>query len=399
MKQVELLAPAGNLEKAKLAIDFGANAIFIGGKIYSLRARAANFDMPQIKEICEYAHSKNAKVYVAVNVICHNNLVPGFPKYIKQLEECNIDGIISADPYIIKTTKDTTSVDVHISTQQSVTNSKAALFWKKQGSTRAVLAREVDKDELKKIITNLKGEIEIEHFIHGAVCISYSGRCMMSNNFSFRDANVGGCAHSCRWKFDVIDKDNNKADDTKFTMSAKDNSLIREIPEMIDIGIDSFKIEGRMKSLHYVGTVVNAYRKAIDQYYESKNKVVNSDLVHEINKAAHRDTGTSWYNSNPGPDQMLYHDEEKVVKQDFAFQVAKEIEPKKYLIIARNYFEKKMDFEIFGPNKNSEIRRIKILSIKDQENNEYDISRTPMKKLIIETDDLMYENDIGRIHH
>lgn len=193
----ELLLPAGNIEKAKYAINYGADAIYIGPKAYSLRARSSNFDIKEIKEITEYAHNKNKKVYIALNIICHNADVRNFKNYFSQIIDTKIDGIIVADPFILKTIREmNANIELHVSTQQSINNSKACKFFQKNGATRIILGREVSYEELKELLKNVS--VEIEYFIHGAVCISYSGRCMMSNNFSLRDANVGGCAQSCR---------------------------------------------------------------------------------------------------------------------------------------------------------------------------------------------------------
>ncbi len=393
--KVELLAPAGNLEKAKLAIDFGADAVFIGGKGYSLRSRASNFTFDDMENICKYAHERNRKVYVATNVVCHNNLLKGFKSYVKKLEECGVDGLICADPFIIEQTLENTKMEVHISTQQSITNSKCAKFWKENGSNRVVLAREVSFEELELLMKNNNDLVEIEYFVHGAVCIAYSGRCMMSNHFSLRDANVGGCAHSCRWSYDFINKEGQKASDKKFTMSAKDNSLLKFLPKLIKLGISSFKIEGRMKSLHYVATIVNSYRKVIDETY--KGQEFNDYWDKESQKAANRKTGSSWFEGSPKTDQMLYHEIQEQARQEFAFQVLEKIEDGKYKILCRNNFNTSMKFEAFGPATNGINVDTEITKIIDDSGAEVTVANKPMKEYIVITKSVLNVKDIARI--
>lgn len=377
----ELLLPAGTKEKAKYALNYGADAIYIGPKAYSLRARSSNFDIKDIKEIVDYAHSLNKKVYVALNVICHNADIKNFANYFSKIKETNIDGTIVADPFIVESiSKIAPNIEIHISTQQSVTNSKACLFWKRNKATRIVLGREVSYDELSLILKNLNNAIEIEYFIHGAVCISYSGRCMMSNNFSLRDANVGGCAQSCRWKYKIVNEPLKNEIDKYFTMSAKDMALINDMNKLLSLNVASFKVEGRMKSIHYVSTVANCYRKVIDDFHSGKKpdlKAINEDLT----KAENREANTAWFDGNPGFNKMLYFELEKEINQIFAFNIEKQINETTFEITSRNYFSKKHQFELVYPGFQKDIVSIK--TIYDEKKEEFDVVKTPMKKYVV----------------
>ncbi len=394
--KTELLAPAGDLTKGYIALDYGADAIFLGGKAYSLRAHASNFEIEDIRNIVEYAHSKNKKVYIVTNVICHNSLINSAKDYLSKIVDCNPDGYITADPFIIDLLhNELKQENIHLSTQQSVCNSKAALFWKSNFVNRVVLAREVTYEELKLLIKNLNNAIEIEIFIHGAVCISYSGRCTMSNNYSLRDANIGGCAQSCRWKYKVENDDiTNK--DKYFTMSAKDMVQIENIKDLLDLNIASFKIEGRMKSEHYIATVVNAYRKAIDRYYLN-DSFDNQDLKEELDNAANRETDTAWFNPNPGSTKMLYHDEQKIVTQNYLF-IVNDKKDDYYLVTTKNKIKLNDKIEIISPRYQDKIKA-QIISMKNINNENIDVCPTPMTQILIKLDNntqLDYP-DIGRL--
>ncbi len=273
MKKPELLAPAGNLEKLKIAVHYGADAVFIGGQEYGLRSNADNFTMDEIREGVEFANRYGAKIYVTTNIIAHDENMEGLDDYLEQLEATGATGIIVADPLIIETCKRVApKLEIHLSTQQSLSNYKAVEYWKEEGLDRVVLARETGAMEMQEIKD--KVDIEIEAFIHGAMCIAYSGRCTLSNHMTARDSNRGGCCQSCRWDYDLLTVDNDGELDVyyedgnavPFAMSPRDLKLIESIPNMMDLGIDSLKIEGRMKSIHYIATVVSVYRKVIDAY-------------------------------------------------------------------------------------------------------------------------------------
>lgn len=382
MIKSELLAPAGDFEKACIALDYGADAVFLGGKAYSLRSKASNFFMNDIKKTCDYAHSKNKRVYLTVNVICHNALLNGFAKFIKDLSETGVDALIVADPYIIDyVSKNYPQLELHLSTQQSITNSKAALFWKDNGIKRIVLGREVSVPELKKLMANLKNQIEIEYFIHGAVCIAYSGRCMMSNNWSLRDSNVGGCAQSCRWMFELQNKNNSKTYSTKFTMSPKDMMLIDQIKTLMKIGVISFKVEGRMRSLNYVATVAKAYRQAIDFYHNKNNKTSEKETLKEIKKdlkyAENRPVGQAFSKGQPNIKAMLYQEDNRKLKQRFAFIVETIDNQNLIKVVARNNFKLNQIFTIFTPNHKFE--NLKLIKILDEQKKIIEVVKTPMK--------------------
>lgn len=397
-KFVELLAPAGNLEKAKLALDFNANAIYLGGKKYSLRARANNFDLNELRLAIEYAHDHNAKAYLVTNILCHNGMVRDFKPYLDQLMVFKPDGFICADPYIMKTIhKHYPHVDIHVSTQQSVCNSKAALWWHKAvGATRIVTAREVDFKNLVAMTKALKGIMEVEYFIHGALCVGYSGHCMMSNNFSLRDANVGGCAQSCRWNWELKDE-HGKLISKKFTMSTKDICHVCHLPKLIEAGIASFKVEGRMKSLHYIATIINNYSHALKDYYAHKLSPKRIKMYEQdLDKAANRETSIAWFNGSPTQKQMLYRDVEKKLSQNFAFIIDEKVKGG-YIITSKNFFTCKDRFEVFGKNHDliKNIRITKLYDLKDHV--EVDKVNKPMYKYQITTKAKLDIGDIGRI--
>ena len=267
--KVELLSPAGDLERLKIAILYGADAVYIGGPMLGLRANAKNFTFEEIKEGVIFAHNHNARVHVTVNIVLHNKEIKEVIDYLRKLEECNVDAIIVSDPAIIELAKKYTNLEIHLSTQQSTLNIEACKFFKKEGVKRIVLGREATRSDIKGIIDNVN--IDIECFIHGAMCASLSGRCVLSNIFTGRDANRGGCAQICRWDFNLLDENNNEIKgDKPFTFCSKDLTMLKYIPDMIDMGIKSFKIEGRMRSSYYIATVVNIYRKVIDSYLNDK---------------------------------------------------------------------------------------------------------------------------------
>ena len=384
---IELLAPAGDLEKAYFAFEYGADAIFLGAKAYSLRAHASNFDFKHIEEIINYAHLNNKKVYIVTNILCHNSLLKAANDFIDKLISFKPDGFITADPFLIKLLVSKNQI-VHISTQQSICNSKSALFWKRNGASRIVLAREVDFNEIKLLMEKLNNKIEVEVFIHGAVCISYSGRCMMSNNFSLRDANIGGCAQSCRWVYEIQNpeiKNKNKY----FTMSAKDMYQLEYIKKLIDIGVASLKIEGRMKSVHYIATVVKAYREFIDDNINIK------EAKNELTLCANRPIDNAFMNGDANFEKMLYHDVNRELTQNYIFVINKKIKDNTYEITVKNNFKITDEISILKPK--GKVSKIKINKIWNTNGEEIDYCPTPMQIVIIQCDnnDLDSKN-IGR---
>lgn len=379
MNKVELLAPAGDLQRAKLALDFGADAIYLGAKQFSLRARASNFEDNDIKQICEYAHQKKKKVYLVMNIVCHNIHLQNFTKFLRTIMQYKPDGLICSDPYIISIVRKLyTQVEIHVSTQQSVTNSKSALFFARNKANRIIMARETSFNDLRQTIKNVHKKIDIEYFIHGALCIAYSGRCMLSNNFCLRDSNIGGCAQSCRWVYKLFDEQRTYSD--KFSMSAKDLCLIKHLNGLTNCGLRSIKIEGRMKSEHYLATVVNAYHKAINCLSNKQNPNI---FINDINKAANRETSVGWFKNKPSTKEMLYHEDQKNVNQLYAMQVVKKITPCEYEVISKNYFTLQNRFEVLSQITHS-IEKVKLTKIRlAKDHSEIDIVNTPMTKLII----------------
>jgi putative protease len=304
MKKPELLAPAGNLEKLKTAINFGADAVYLGGKKFSLRAFANNFTSEQLAEGVEFTHSKGKKVYVTLNIFPHNDDLVGLEDYIKELSDIGVDAIIASDPGIIQTIKQVSpDMEIHLSTQANCTNYKSALFWHDVGVKRIVMARELSLEDFKMLRDKLPTTCEIEAFVHGAMCVSYSGRCLLSNYMTGRDSNRGECAQPCRYKYYLVEETRpgqyfNIIEDNKGTyiMNSKDLCMIEHIPELINSGIDSFKIEGRMKSVFYVASVVKAYRTAIDTYFGNpKDYKFNHKWMDYLIKPSHRPYTTGFY--------------------------------------------------------------------------------------------------------
>ncbi len=404
IKKPELLAPAGNLEKLKIAIHYGADAVFIGGQEYGLRSNADNFTIDEIKEGVDFANQYGAKVYITTNIIAHDENIEGLDTYLKQLESTGATGIIVADPLIIETCKKVApKLEIHLSTQQSLSNYKAVEYWKEEGLDRVVLARETGAMEMQEIKD--KVDIEIEAFIHGAMCIAYSGRCTLSNHMTARDSNRGGCCQSCRWDYDLLTVDNDGELDlyfedgqsVPFAMSPRDLKLIESIPNMMDLGIDSLKIEGRMKSIHYIATVVSVYRKVIDAYAnDPDNFKINPEWLIELDKCANRDTAPAFFKGTPGyEEQMFGNESSKKSPFDFIGLVLAYDEDMQIATIQqRNHFKPGQEVEFFGP----EIETFKqvIDVIYDEEGNELDAARHPLQIVQIKVNHPIYPNNMMR---
>ena len=395
MHKIELLSPAGSLDKIKVALDYGADAVYFGGRNYSLRANAKNLDIDEIKEACDYAHKKNKKVYVTVNIIFHNKDTEGLIDYLHKLEEAKVDAIIVADPLVIKLVRENNiKIPVHVSTQASTANYESVLFWKNLGVERVVLAREVSRSEIKEIID--KTGMEIECFIHGAMCSSYSGRCVLSNYFTKRDANRGGCAQICRWNFTLCDKDRQEIkSSTKFTMSCKDLSMVHNIKDMIGIGITSFKIEGRMRSIYYVATVVNAYRRLIDDILNNTlTKEKEERYIRILDRVANRDSISQFYNRFPDKDEQYYSERQEDSNQDFLGLVNSYSDG--YAIISvKNYFKLGDEVEFMSPHYSE--YSTKINEIMDEEGNSRDIANHPEEILKIKVDREVFPGDMMHV--
>ena len=315
-RKVELLVPAGSLEVLKVAVDYGADAVYIGGQAYGLRAKADNFSIEEMKKAAEYAHAKNAKVYVTANIFAHNYDIEGMKAYFEQLKDTGVDAVLVSDPGIFMLAKEIMpEMELHISTQANNTNYLTYNFWYKLGAKRVVTARELSLVEIKQIREHIPEDMEIESFMHGAMCISYSGRCLLSSYFTGRDANRGACTHPCRWKYHIVEETRpgeympvNEDDRGTYIFNSKDLCMIEHIPEMIDAGIDSFKIEGRMKTALYVATVARTYRKAIDDYMESP-ELYRSNMEYyksEIAKCTYRQFTTGFYFGKTDQDSQIY---------------------------------------------------------------------------------------------
>lgn len=396
MQKIELLAPAGDLERLKVAIDYGADAVYLGGPILGLRANAKNFTYEEIKEGCIYAHERNKKVYVTVNIVLHNKEANLVEESLKQLEKCGVDAIIVSDPAVISIAKKNTNLEIHLSTQQSTLNIEACRFWKKQGVSRIVLGREVSKEDILEIRKNV--DIEIECFVHGAMCAGLSGRCVLSNYLTNRDANRGGCSQICRWDFDLRDKDLNLIKgENNFTFCSKDLSMLTVLPDMIKCGISSLKIEGRMRSIYYVATIVNIYRKAIDEYYENECIKNIEEKIKIVRRCANRDSIVQFFNGVNDYTCGYYNGRFEESNQDFLGVVLEYNNKTKVAVIEqRNYFKKGDIVDIFGPKH--ETYTIKIDDIFDENNNIIDVVRHPRQVISMVIDKNIKSGDIIRIH-
>lgn len=397
-KKIELLSPAGSLEKLKVAFMYGADACYIGGTSYSLRANATNFSIDEIKDACLYAHDLGKKVYVTVNIIFHDSDIDGLLDYLKKLASMGVDAIIVSDPLIIDLVNDNNiDLKIHISTQASNLNYESVLFWKSKNVERVVLARELHKDEIREIIENTG--IEVETFIHGAMCSSYSGRCVLSNYFTNRDANRGGCAQICRWNFDLVNSKKEKVTDTNdFSLAVKDLSLMQCLEEVIDLGITSVKIEGRMRSNYYIASVVSTYREAIDRYYDNTlTEDKKTKFLKVLNRVANRDSKEQFFNTFPRSDGNYYIGRDEVSNQDYlGLVIGYDENTKLATISSRNYFKVGDVVEFFGPN--IDTFSYKIDKIYDSDDNEILVCNHPMSIIKLEVSNKLYENDIMRIN-
>lgn len=374
MKKIELLAPAGDLERLKIALLYGADAVYIGGTLFSLRANTPNANLEELKEGIEFAHKLNKKVYVAVNIVMHNKELKHILNYLKELEKIKVDAIIASDPAIINMAITQTKIPVHLSTQASTTNKEAAQFWKEKGIERIVLARETSKEDIEDIINNVN--IELECFIHGAMCASYSGRCVLSNYFTNRDANRGGCSQICRWDFQLLDENKKEIKGTKpFSFCTKDLSMLKYLPEMIELGITSLKIEGRMRSLYYVATVTDIYRRAIDEYYENKkNYQYNKKYEQILSNCANRDSIPQFFNGKYDSTCSYYNGRNESSNQDF-LAIILDYQNNMAILEQRNYFKIGDEVEIFGPKKDAIT--LKITEMYDEQDQKIEVARHP----------------------
>ena len=389
MKRPELLAPAGNLEKLKMAVIYGADAVYLSGENFGLRAGAKNFTLKQLAEGIKFAHDREKRIYLTLNIIPHNEDLVGLPEYVAKLKELNLDAVIISDPGVLKIVKNIIpEMEVHLSTQASTTNYAAVNFWYEQGVRRIILARELSLEEIKEIIKKSPPDMKIETFVHGAMCISYSGRCLLSNYMVSRDANRGDCAHSCRWRYYLMEETRPGEyfpvyEDKKGTyiFNSKDLCMIEHLPSLIEAGISAFKIEGRMKSSYYVATVVKAYRHLIDSYFSKpKEYFCDEKWLDEIKKVSHRYFTTGFYFVKPGGKEQRYNSSAYIKTYDFSGlildyntdnQIAT-IEQKNRIFVGD-------EIEIFGPDDDFFTQKIE--KMWDEEGEE--IEAAPHAKQII----------------
>ena len=340
--KIELLSPAGDLERLKIALLYGADAVYIGGKDYSLRANANNFSLEEIKEACDFAHNLHKKVYLTLNIVFHNEDIDGVYDYIKDVVEAGIDAFIVSDLFIVKYIHDNFDVEVHLSTQASTTNMESVKYLMDEGVKRVVLAREVGLSEIKEIIDETG--VDVECFIHGAMCTFYSGRCVLSNYFTNRDSNRGGCAQVCRFNFNIGDK--------PFSMAVKDLNASYIIKDMIEAGVKSLKVEGRMRSPYYLATVMSSYRKIIDSYYDGN---LDKEILEEENKilsrVSNRDNSTHFFTREANLNDQYYSGRWEISNQDYlAFVLDYDKDKKLCKIAQRNYFSVGDTVLIFTPD-------------------------------------------------
>lgn len=372
----ELLAPAGDLERLKIAILYGADAVYLGGPMFGLRANANNFSLEEIKEGVLFAHEKGKKVYVTVNIVMHNKELEALENYLKHLKECQVDAIIISDPAIIPVAHKV-GLEVHLSTQQSTLNYEAVKLWKALGVTRVVIAREASEADIADIKNHVA--IELECFIHGAMCASYSGRCVLSNFLTARDSNRGGCSQICRWDFDLYGDDEKLEGEKPFTFCTKDLSMLKVLPKMIELGIDSFKIEGRMRSIYYIATIVSVYRKVIDSYFKDKEHYQYQERYEQIlTNCANRESIVQFFNGSYGVEAQYYNGRIELSNQDFLGVIIDYDDETGYATIEeRNYFKLGDQVEIFGPEK--ETFSFKITEILDEENQKIEVVNHPLQ--------------------
>lgn len=384
----ELLAPAGDFEKMKYAFHYGADAIYCGGQNYSLRANAKNFTLEELKEAVTYAHSINKKIYVTVNIVFHDENLDGLKEYLIYLDKINIDGIIASDITVIKLVQELKlKFSVCLSTQASLLNSRAVKFWQSLGVTRVVPAREATREDLKRIS---KTGIEIETFIHGAMCTSISGKCILSNYVTNRDSNRGGCAQICRWEFASQDKPN-------FTIMPKDLNMVPFIKEEMGMGVKSFKIEGRMRSIYYIATVILSYRKMIDA--ANNNTLTKSDekyYLKVLNRCANRESTPQFFDKLPGVNEEYWQGRTEVSNQDFLGLVLDYDDKTNYATIeVRNYFKKGDEVQFIGPN--IETFNYKINKIYNDQDEIIDVCRHPKSIIKIKVSKKLNKYDMMRV--
>ena len=403
-RKLELLIPASNLEVLKVAVMYGADAVYIGGEAFGLRAKAKNFSLEDMKEGIEFAHARGCKVYVTANILAHNYDLDGAREYFQELKQIGPDALIISDPGMFTIAKEVwPEVDIHISTQANNTNYLTYQFWWKQGAKRVVSARELSLKEIRQIRDNIPDEMEIESFMHGAMCISYSGRCLLSSFMAGRDANRGECTHPCRWKYSVVEEqrpgqympvyENERG---TYIFNSKDLCMIEHIPEMLDAGIDSFKIEGRMKTALYVATVARTYGLAIDEYlkdpelYRSRIPFYKS----EISKCTYRQYTTGFFFGKPDENTQIYDTNTYVKEYTYLGVVGETNSSGLYGIEQRNKFSVGEEIEVMKPDGDNITVTVK--RITDESGKDMESAPHPKQKLFVDLGIKLDEYDILR---
>lgn len=377
IRKTELLIPAGSPDVLQTAVKYGANAVYLGGEAFGLRAKAKNFTIDQIQESTEFAHQHGVKVYVTANILAHNGDLPGVREYFRELKDTGIDAVLIADPAVFTIAREVMpEIPVHISTQANNTNYGTFLFWRKLGASRVVCGRELSLSEIREIRSQIPEDMEIEAFVHGAMCISYSGRCLLSNFFTGRDANRGECTHPCRWKYSVQEEkrpgqyfpvyENERG---SFIFNSKDLCMIEHIPDLLEAGIDSLKIEGRMKTALYVAVTARTYRRAIDDYLESPEKYyANLEWYRqEIGKCTYREFTTGFYYGKPSEQDQIY-DSNTYVTGSVYYGTCERNDGTYAELLQKNKFSVGDELEIMRPD--GENIPTRVLEIRDRETNE-----------------------------
>ena len=394
MNRVELLAPAGDLEKLKMAIIYGADAVYLGGESFGLRKSSKNFSLDEIAEGVNFVHDNGKKIYVTLNIVPHNEDLDGLEEYVTKLYELKVDAVIVSDPGMFSIIKRTVpNLPIHISTQASVTNYETIMFWYNLGAKRVVLARELSLKEIKEITSKIPEDMEIEAFVHGAMCMSYSGRCLLSNYMTGRDANRGDCAHPCRYKYHLVEEKRPgeyfpvyEDEDGTFIFNSKDLCMIEYLPELIKSGIKSFKIEGRVKSSYYVSTVIRAYKMALDEYYrDPENFIYKSEWIDEVKKVSHRDFTTGFYFGRPSGEAQVYTTSSYIRGYDFVGMVLDYDEDTGIATVEqRNRMFLGDEIEVFGPD--IDFFTQKIQNMWDKKGNPIDVAPHPQQIVKIKMD-------------
>ena len=404
MRHPELLVPASSLEVLKIAVVFGADAVYIGGEAFGLRAKAKNFSMEDMKEGILFAHEHGVRVYVTANILAHNEDLEGVRAYFEELKEIGPDALIISDPGVFTVAREVCpEIDVHISTQANNTNYGTFLFWQKLGASRVVTARELSLEEIRQIRAKIPEDLEIETFVHGAMCISYSGRCLLSNYFTGRDANQGACTHPCRWKYAVVEEkrpgeylpvyDNERG---TYIFNSKDLCMIEHIPELIESGIDSFKIEGRMKTALYVATVARTYRTAIDDYLESPEKYKENMpwYLDQISNCTYRHFTTGFFFGKPSEEAQIYDNNTYEKEYTYLGIVGQQNKEGLYRIEQRNKFSVGETIEVMRANGDN--IPVTVMRIVDEEGNDMSSAPHPKQVLYLDLGQKLEQYDILR---